>query len=123
MSGFDRAWRRYRRARDGESRPSFPRSTSERLAAKIRGPEHLHRWEPVVHWDGCHFYGWRYVCECGYQRELTLERSADDAWSAVWMLDEEGKPMCERCAALMAGAENLPPLEITKPCVSPGESG
>lgn len=75
---------------------------------------HTHVWRPVVHVDACHYFIWRYVCECGYIHETSDERDPTD-YGEVWMLNDDGTPMCDRCAALLAGADRLPPLEITKP--------
>lgn len=77
---------------------------------------HAHVWKPVAHMDGCHWFGWRYACDCGATKETSQERDVSyDPWSAVWMDNEDRDPPCRRCDELMAGAELLPPLEITKP--------
>ena len=50
------------------------------------------------------------------QRETSQERDLSfDGYSAVWMTDDDGSPMCDRCEALLNGAKLNPPLEITKP--------
>lgn len=86
---------------------------------------HVHVWKPVAHVDGCHYFMWRYVCECGYGRETSQERDlAYDGWSSVWMTNDDGSPMCERCEELLDGAALLPPVEITKPAsLAPLTSG
>jgi hypothetical protein len=67
---------------------------------------HQHQWQTVAHLDGCHSYEWVYACECGASRETYNERSVEeDGWSAVWMMDDDGKPMCGRCEELLNGAE------------------
>lgn len=67
---------------------------------------HQHQWRTVAHIDSCHGYSWTYSCECGASRETYGERSVEeDGWSAVWMMDDDGKPMCARCEALLNGAE------------------
>lgn len=67
--------------------------------------EHKHEWKPAIHLDGCHFYEWRYSCECGAVRRTWAERDiASDSYSAIWMADDQYES-CARCAELMAGAK------------------
>lgn len=67
---------------------------------------HQHQWKTVAHIDSCHGYSWTYSCECGATRETYGERSVRaDGSSAIWMMDDDGKPMCPRCEALLNGAE------------------
>lgn len=83
-----------------------------------RTPETQHRWQMVMHVDGCHFYGSRYFCaECRARFTVTLERDIrDDPYSAVWMADEGGPEdeRCARCAELMDGAEPVEPAVIVE---------
>ena len=77
---------------------------------------HRHVWKPVAHIDACHYFIWKYDCDCGATHETSQERDlAFDSYSAIWMTDDDGSPMCERCQKLLNGAQLLPPVEITKP--------
>ena len=78
--------------------------------------DHVHEWKPVAHIDCCHYFIWKYECECGYLYETSQERDLSfDSYGAIWMTDDDGSPMCERCEKLLNGADLLPPIEVTKP--------
>jgi len=61
---------------------------------------HTHRWTPLMHEDGCHYFRNTFACACGAVRHQTGERSDWDL--LLWM--REDRP-CERCNELKRGAE------------------
>lgn len=65
---------------------------------------HKHAWKMVAHIDSCHAFRSAYVCECGATADTYDERSPE-GYGMVWMMDDDGAPMCDRCAELIAGAE------------------
>lgn len=69
---------------------------------------HEHVWRMVAHADGCHWFVTTAACQCGATLRQSGERDVkEDPYSAVWM-DMDGVPeeqQCERCRALLAGAE------------------
>ena len=72
----------------------------------VSSEPHAHMWRGIAHLDGCHWYSWTYACECGATRELWSERDLEaNSYSAVWMVREGDEEPCDRCDALMAGAE------------------
>lgn len=80
----------------------MPKPTSVSSSPSV----HQHVWKPVVHTDSCHSYEWVYACDCGATRKTYGERSVEeDSWSMVWMMDDDGAPMCPRCEALLNGAK------------------
>ena len=93
---------------------AFPRENERR--GGDAAATHSHVWKPVAHIDACHYFVWKYACDCGMLHETSQERDVSfDSYSAIWMTDDDGSPMCERCEALLNGAALLPPVEITKP--------
>lgn len=77
------------------------------LQSQCRGDKIAHRWRMMIHADGCHFFSSSYSCrDCGAAFNITCERTPnDDPWSSLWMMDEDGGPICERCEELLDGAE------------------
>lgn len=75
--------------------------------------EHEHRWRGTLHMDGCHWYSWNLVCECGATAYSYAERDLnDDPYSAVWMDDEGRDEPCVRCGELLAGAKPTQRFEV-----------
>ncbi|HEY1437407.1 MAG TPA: hypothetical protein VGG82_07880 [Casimicrobiaceae bacterium] len=91
--------------------------------------EHEHKWQTLMHLDGCHFYTSSYRCSCGATATRTDERDPKyDPYSMIWMepmvrevrRDERGrfvKPrleevVCARCRELEAGAKTKHDLVI-----------
>lgn len=75
--------------------PSRP-ATEEEVAA------HDHAWRQSSTFDGCHFFGSHYVCDCGMTKIVRCERARNTRYllgAEDWM---DGR--CERCCALNAGA-------------------
>lgn len=69
---------------------------------------HVHTWKTAFHLDACHEFSWGYTCACGAQRTMVGERDPADPYFSVWA-DEE----CERCMALLAGADRAEPTDVT----------
>jgi hypothetical protein len=73
-------------------------------------PKHEHKWQSVVHMDGCHFYTNSYRCTvpgCKVTATTTTERDlALDPYGAMWLRDgSDGDEPCERCKQLSSGEE------------------
>ena len=72
--------------------------------------QHQHQWRRISHFDLCHSFTSNYVCECGAQRTITIERDPNDAEGMAFMwLDPDGAETgveggCGRCRELIAGA-------------------
>jgi hypothetical protein len=84
-----------------------------RLLVEVEGsdwktylPPHKHEFVRSMHLDGCHHFSSTYTCKCGAVARSYNERSiAFDGWSSVWMMNDDGEPMCPRCEALLQGAK------------------
>ena len=69
--------------------------------------EHKHAWKMVTHIDACHSYRSVFTCECGSSVATHDERDvSEDPYSTIWMRDDAGAPMCDRCRELLDGAES-----------------
>jgi hypothetical protein len=102
------------------------------LQSMTRGDKHVHqhRFQLLLHMDGCHYYVSNYRCvDCNAIFKTYDERDPkEDPWSLVWMepsvetvrRDEKGRFIepyqrvvkCERCERLQAGAKAIHETEF-----------
>lgn len=75
---------------------------------------HVHIWNLVTHMDGCHWALTVAACDCGATLRQEVERDLKgDPYAAVWMDEDAQSEPCDRCRALLDGAEPECTTEVT----------